>query len=477
MCFASHIAPGTVSAMAKDPIPTGRVRRTARIGGLAGGQAARSYAARAADLTRSEERRREAAERRQVQMAERILDVLGQMKGAAMKIGQVASFVDSGALPPEVHRRLEDKLAKLRDSAPRVPFEEMRRVLESDRGEPLEDVFAEFEPEAFAAASIGQVYRARLHDGRRVAVKIQYPGIARAVRADLQNLGLILRVAKMMAPGMDPKAMAAEIRERLTEELDYELEAQTHRAFARTWRGHPFVVIPEVLTSLSSEHVLVTEYVEGLGFEQVKELPQAERDRFGEIVFRFFLGSLYRTRRFSADPHPGNYLLLPDGRVAFLDFGMAKQISREQVEAELAVMRAGIERDSGRLHAALAAMGFFDPTDELIAAEAVQEHFEAAAGWYAFDEEFTIDREYVRQVMIDVSAPHSRFWELMRRQTMPPQTMFARRMEALTLAVLGQLEATANWHRIAREWLYGDPPATPLGEAEAKFFERLSPTR
>jgi predicted unusual protein kinase regulating ubiquinone biosynthesis (AarF/ABC1/UbiB family) len=459
--------------MAKDSIPTGRLRRTARIGGLAGGQAARTYAARAADITRSEEKRRAAAERRQVQMADRILDVLGQMKGAAMKIGQVASFVDSGALPPEVHRRLEEKLAELRDSAPRIPFADMRRVLENDLEEPFEDVFAEFEPEAFAAASIGQVYRARLHDGRRVAVKIQYPGIARAVRADLQNLGLILRVAKMMAPGMDPKAMAEEIRERLTDELDYELEAQTHRSFERTWRGHPFVVIPEVLTRLSSEHVLVTEYVEGLGFEEVKELPQAERDRFGEIVFRFFLGSLYRTRRFSADPHPGNYLLLSDGRVAFLDFGMAKQISPQQADAELAVMRAGIDREPERLRAALAAMGFFDPADELIAAEAVQEHFEAAAGWYAFDREFRVDREYVRQVMIDVSAPHSRFWELMRRQTIPPQTMFARRMEGLTLAVLGQLEAEANWHRIAREWLYGDPPATPLGEQEAQFFQRV----
>ena len=460
--------------MAKDPIPTGRLRRTARIGGLAGGQAARSYAAKAADLTRTDEKRRLAAERRQVQMAERILDVLGQMKGAAMKIGQVASFVDSGALPPEVHRRLEVKLAELRDSAPRVPFADMRRVLESDLGERLEEVFVEFDTEAFAAASIGQVYRARLQDGRRVAVKIQYPGIARAVRADLQNLGLILRVAKMMAPGMDPKAMAEEIRERLTEELDYELEAQTHRAFERTWRGHPFVVIPEVVTRLSTEHVLVTEYVEGLGFDEVKELPRAERNRFGEIVFRFFLGSLYRTRRFSADPHPGNYMLLADGRVAFLDFGMAKQISREQVDAELAVMRAGIDREPERLHAALAAMGFFDPEDEEIAAEAVQEHFEAAAGWYAFDREFTVDREYVRQVMIDVSAPHSRFWELMRRQTIPPQTMFARRMEGLTLAVLGQLEATANWHRIAREWLYGDPPATSLGEAEAEFFDGYS---
>src|SRR6185503_221690 len=160
--------------------------------------------------------------------------------------------------------------------------------IESDMGQPLEDVFEEFEPEAFAAASIGQVYRGRLHDGRRVAVKVQYPGIVTAVRADVQNLGLLLRVEKMLAPGMDPKAMAEEIRERLTEELDYEVEAQTHRAFARTWRGHPFVVIPEVITELSGERVLVTEFMDGIGFEQVKELPDAERDRFAEIIYRFF---------------------------------------------------------------------------------------------------------------------------------------------------------------------------------------------
>ncbi len=458
--------------MARDEnsIPKGRLRRTAKLGGLAGGQAARSYAARAADLTRSEERRRAAAEKRQLQAAERVLDVLGQMKGAAMKLGQVASFVDTGALPREAHERLEAKLAKLRDSAPRVSFEQMRKVIESDLGRPLDEVFEDFETEAFAAASIGQVYRARLRDGRRVAVKVQYPGIASAVRADIQNLGLLLRVAKMLAPGMDPKAMAMEIRERLTEELDYEVEAQTHRTFARTWRGHPFVVIPEVVTELSGERVLVTEFMDGIGFEQVKELPAPERDRFGEIVFRFFIGSLYRTRRFSADPHPGNYLLLPDGRVAFIDFGMSKRVTREQVASELATMRAGIDGDAHQLRAALVDMGFFPADDPVVTAERVQEHFEAAAGWYAIDREFTIDRDYVRRVMIDVGGPQSRFWDVMRRQTMPPETLFARRMEGLTLAVLGQLGATANWHRIAREWLFGDPPATPLGEAEADFF-------
>ena len=234
-------------------------------------------------------------------------------------------------------------------------------------------------------------------------------------------------------------------------------------------------MIPEVVTSLSSEHVLVTEYVEGLGFEQVKELPQAERDRFGEIVFRFFLGSLYRTRRFSADPHPGNYLLLPDGRVAFLDFGMAKRISREQVEAELAVMRAGIDRDAERLRAALAAMGFFDPTDELIAAEAVQEHFEAAAGWYAVDREFTIDRDYVRQVMIDVSAPAL---ALLGVDAAPDDAARRRCSRAGWRVSRSRCSASSRRPRTGTgsraSGCSATRPPTPLGEAEAEFFGRVS---
>ena len=256
--------------MAKD-LPTGRVRRAAKVGRLAGGQAARGYATKAANLTRGEEARHAAAARRQMEAAEQIFDVLGQMKGAAMKVGQVASFIDTGAFPPEFQERVQAKLAQLRDSAPRVSFDRMRKVMEDDLGERLGDVFDDFGEEAVAAASIGQVYRARLKDGRDVAVKVQYPGVAKAVRADLQNLGLIMRVAKRIAPGMDAKAMTAEIRERLTDELDYEHEAQQHRAFARTWRGHPFIYVPSVITELSSEHVLVSEWVDGIGFEEVKE--------------------------------------------------------------------------------------------------------------------------------------------------------------------------------------------------------------
>src|SRR5919112_1878704 len=257
--------------MAED-LPTGRWRRAARVGKLAGGQTARGYATKAANLTRSEQARRDAAARRQMDAAEQIFDVLGQMKGAAMKVGQVASFIDTGAFPPEFQERIQAKLAELRDAAPRVPFQKMRKVIEDDLGEKLDDVFAEFREEAVAAASIGQVYRGRLHDGRDVAVKVQYPGVAQAVRADLQNLGLIMRVAKRIAPGMDAKAMTAEIRERLTDELDYEHEAQQHRAFARAWRGHPFIYVPDVVTSLSAEKVLVTDWVDGTGFEEVREM-------------------------------------------------------------------------------------------------------------------------------------------------------------------------------------------------------------
>jgi predicted unusual protein kinase regulating ubiquinone biosynthesis (AarF/ABC1/UbiB family) len=339
-------------------------------------------------------------------------------------------------------------------------------------------VFSHFDEQAIAAASIGQVYRATLREtgdgapGREVAVKVQYPGVASAVRSDLQNLGLIMHAAKRIAPGMDAKAMTSEIRERVTDELDYEHEAQSQRAFARQWRGHPFVVIPDVVTSLSRERVLVTEWVDGLGFEEIRKLPAADRDRFGEIVFRFFFGSLHRHGHFSGDPHPGNYKLMADGRVVFLDFGMTKRLGREHLDAEVAALRLGMDGDAEGLHAQLAGMGFFDADDPQVPPDAVLDHFRAVTEWYTTDGERRLDRAIVSKVLIHLGDPRSEYWDLMKRQTMPPDAMLARRMEALTLGVLGQLGVTANWHRIAREWLFGDPPSTPLGELEAEFFGR-----
>src|ERR1700747_300526 len=258
----------------------------------------RQAGTRAANVTRNEDQRKVALERRQVEAAEQIVTALGTMKGAAMKLGQVLSFLDVGIVPDEYREESQHKLAALRDAAPNVAFKDMRKVIEEELDEPLKEVFAEFDEEPVAAASIGQVYRARLQDGREVAVKVQYPGVAAAVRADMQNLGLILRLAKRIAPGMDPKAIGEEIRDRIEEELDYELEASNQRTLARIFRGHPFIVIPEVVTSLSRERVMVSEYVEGTGFEALKEYPQDERDRVAEIMFRFYFGCLYRQGQF-----------------------------------------------------------------------------------------------------------------------------------------------------------------------------------
>ena len=342
---ADDIVPGsqvTTSLVPDDDkIPTSRVARTTKVGRLAAGQAVRQFGTRAANVARSDEKAQAALDRRQVQTAEQIVAVLGTMKGAAMKLGQVMSFLDVGLVPEEFREEFQEKLAALRDAAPKVSFQQMKKVIEGEYDEPLDEVFETFDPVPIAAASIGQVYKARLHDGRDVAVKVQYPGVASAVRADMQNLGMILRLMKRVAPGLDPKALGDEIRSRIDEELDYELEAANQRTLARIFRGHPFIVVPDVVTRLSRERVVVSEYVSGRGFEEIKQLPQAERDRIGEMIFRFYFGCMYRHHQFSGDPHPGNSLLLDDGRMAFLDFGLFKRIPAEVAEFELQTQRLG----------------------------------------------------------------------------------------------------------------------------------------
>jgi predicted unusual protein kinase regulating ubiquinone biosynthesis (AarF/ABC1/UbiB family) len=458
--------------VAREKIPTSRVRRTATVGRLAAGEAVKQFGTRAANLTRDERASEEALARRQVETAKQIVAVLGTMKGAAMKLGQVMSFLDVGLVPEEYREEFQHELAKLRDAAPTVSFKQMRRVIEDDLEEPISELFESFEEEPIAAASIGQVYRARLReDGREVAVKVQYPGVAAAVRADLQNLEMIMRLLKRMTPQLDVRAIATEIRERIGEELDYELEAQNQRSLARIFREHPFIVVPDVITSLSRERVLVTELVRGTGFEELKGYPQEQRDRIGEIVFRFFLGCLYRHRQFSGDPHPGNFLLLDDGRVAFLDFGLFKRLDAGPVELELAAQRAVSERDALALHRLLAESGFL-PDPERVDPEELLAFIKDAIWWYTTDEVVALTPEIATQVMIESSDPRSSHFRRMRHQDMRAEHLFGRRMEMLTLAVLSQLRAHANWHRIAREWMFGEEPVTELGRQEAEFYAR-----
>jgi predicted unusual protein kinase regulating ubiquinone biosynthesis (AarF/ABC1/UbiB family) len=453
-----------------EKIPTSRARRTATVATLAATEAVKQFGTRAANVTRGEDASQEAMARRQLETAKQIVAALGTMKGAAMKLGQVMSFLDVGLVPEQHRDEFQRELAKLRDAAPTVSFKQMRRVIEDDLEQPISEVFESFDEEPIAAASIGQVYRATLTGGREVAVKVQYPGVAAAVRADMQNLDMIMRLLKRMTPGLDVKAIAEEIRERIVEELDYELEAQNQRSLARIFAGHPFIVVPDVVSGLSRERVLVSEFVHGEGFEQLKGRPQAERDRIGEIVFRFFLGCLYRHRQFSGDPHPGNFLLLDDGRIAFLDFGLFKRLDQGPVELELAAQRAVAEGDATALHRLLAESGFL-PEPERVDPEHLLEFIEDAIWWYTTaDETVELSPEIATQVMIESSDPRSSHFREMRHQSMRPEHLFGRRMEMLTLAVLSQLRARGNWHRIAREWIYGDEPVTELGREEAEFY-------
>jgi predicted unusual protein kinase regulating ubiquinone biosynthesis (AarF/ABC1/UbiB family) len=391
------------------------------------------------------------------------------MRGAAMKVGQVLSTIDFAAIPEDQREEFKATLASLRDDVPPLPFDAVCALIEAELGRPVEDAFASFEESAFAAASIGQVHRAVTHDGRAVAAKVQYPGIAEAVDTDLRNLNLLLPLIKRLAPGMDVRALAAELRERIGDELDYEIEAQNHRAVARAWRGHPHVHVPAVDTRLSSRRLLVSELLVGQRFEQVKALDEATRDRFGEIVFRFFFGTLLHLRRCSGDPHPGNYLLLEDGRVGFLDFGLMRVVAPEYLAAEQAVAGAVAGGDAQATFATLRDAGYL-PDPARFEPQRLLEQLQLAGEWY-FEPGFRrLTPGYVADLVERGSSPRSPYFEDMRQMTLPPQALLIRRMEGLLLSTLGELRAGADWRALGEEYFGQTGPSTPLGVEDAAFW-------
>lgn len=455
--------------MPRDIPPTSRTARTARFGGLVAGQSLRWAGTRAANLVRSDERADAATGERAGALARELVAQLGQMRGAAMKLGQVFSTIDFTAIPQEDREEFKQTLAALRDDVEPVPFKRMRRLVEGELGGSLAAFFAEFDEEAFAAASIGQVHKAITLDGRRVAVKVQYPGVAEAVETDLRNMGVLLPLVKRLAPGLDVKALAGELRERIAEELDYEIEAQNQRGVERAWREHPYVLVPKVDTSLSSRRVLVTELLDGMRFEEVKAQPEDERDRYAEIVFRFFFTTLLKLGRCSGDPHPGNYLLLPDGRVGFLDFGLMRSIDPAYLQGERDLAVAVSEGRAAEVHRLLSALGYLPRPDEF-EPEAVLGQLASAGEWYFTPGFKRLSPQYVADAVELGSSPRSPYFDLMRRETLPPQALLIRRMEGLVFTVLGELRAGADWHALAREFFADAGPSTPLGALDAEYW-------
>jgi predicted unusual protein kinase regulating ubiquinone biosynthesis (AarF/ABC1/UbiB family) len=443
-----------------------RLGRAARITGAAAGIAAREASARAIAATGSSDKRRAAATRQQLKSARALVKVFAGMRGAAMKVGQTLSAIDLGLVPEEVRPEFQEILATLQQNADPVPFRAIRKVVEQDLGERLGSAFADFDEEPLAAASIGQVHRATLHDGRAVAVKVQYPGIAEAVHADMQNLRLALKLLSLIAPGIDTGAIAGEIRERITEELDYELEASNHREVARVYREHPFIVVPDVVTSLCRERVLVTEFVDGRRLAEIRDWPRPQRDRIGEILVRFYLNGPVRHRLLNGDPHPGNSLFLDDGRVAFIDFGFFKHLSDADVGQLIASTRATYEGDAKALLDVVSGLGTL-PADPALA-EPFLESYERIFGWLVVDEPLTTDPR-------STAAATRSYTELRKIEgfdefKLPSEHFVLLRSVFLLMGLLGQLSATNVWLDITREWLFGDAPVTELGRQEADFF-------
>lgn len=458
--------------MAKN-MSTSRTGRLAKIGTLAGTQAARHAATRTANMVRSDERAQAAIAARNAEMAERLVIVLGTMRGAAMKFGQMLSMMDGGLIPEGQREEFQRKLAALQDKAPDVPWKKMRAHIEGELGEKLTAAFAEFGETPVAAASIGQVYRARLHDGRDVAVKVQYPGIDAAVRADLKNISMFLAAySRFMHEGLDGKELAAELGERIMEELDYELEASNTRAMARAYRDHPFIRVPNVVTEVSSQRVLTTEWIDGRPLSSVYDAPLETRNRIAEILFRFYIGGPYRLRTYSGDPHPGNSLVLPDGSVGFLDFGLVKTVDRDVAEGELASFRATAEGDAPRLVQILHERGFI-PDPAAASPEVTLAAMMHASHWYLRDAEIEITPAVANDIASQFADPRTEIGTESRKNNLPADHAFRGRAELHLAAILGQLRPRINLHPVAREWIYGDDPVTELGVAQ-RAWERKS---
>lgn len=450
---------------------TSRIARTTRLGSLVAGQSARFAGGRVLDRVRTDDARERAQQKRTGEIVEQIVVQLGRMKGAAMKLGQVLSTAELPGLDPEASERINARLSELRDNAPQVPFRKLEKLMTREWGAPVSRVLADLEPEAMAAASIGQVHRGRTLDGRDVAIKIQYPGIAEAVDADLRNLRLLMPLLARLAPGLDAGALADELRERISEELDYELEGAAQRRLARLWRGHPHVLIPAVDGELSTRRVLVTELAEGLRFDQLKARPDPERDRTAEIVHRFYYETADDFGIALGDPHPGNWQLLPDGRVAIFDHAMQRELPPHYLRREGPLIRAVRDQDADRAFEVMLDLGYLGDGSRFTDRRLLLDHLTLISYWVVAEEQpVRLSPDIQRAMGEDLLALGPDWRRMVRGFSLPREALLLRRMGDLLFTGFCQLRAAADWWALSCEIQLAEGPRTELGREHAEWM-------
>jgi predicted unusual protein kinase regulating ubiquinone biosynthesis (AarF/ABC1/UbiB family) len=444
-----------------------RLRRTLRVWRLTARNGGRYAIHRVKRLlVRDDERREELDDTFAIRTSEDVARELGQMKGALMKFGQLLSFIVE-ALPEDAQRAL----AALQADAPPMSPKAAADVVRAELGAAPEKVFLDWNPAPVAAASVGQVHRAVTHDGRRVAVKVQYPGVGEAIEGDLDNAeGLYRLVGAFALKGLDAAALVDELRARMREELDYTIEAANQTEMAGYFTDHPFVRIPAVDPATSTRRVLTSEWVDGLGFDRfLGDADHAARQRAGETIWRFAQNAVHHLGAFNGDPHPGNYLFDRQGGVTFLDFGLVKRWTPgEWARLEPSLDAIVVHRDPDRLVAAMEDVGFLRPGHGL-PAQAVYDYVSAPYVPYLSDT-FTFTRTFVRdalQRVIDVRGPHA---EVIAKLNMPASFVILDRVVWGVSAILGKLKVAGPWRAMLLEYRRGGPPATELGRAEAAWL-------
>jgi len=416
----------------------------------------------------TEERRAELEQQFAIRTAEDVAKVLGGMKGAIMKAGQMISFIADG-LPPEAQAALATLQADVPPMAPSLA----EGVIRAELGADPDKLFLDWNPVPVAAASIGQVHKAVMPDGRLVAVKVQYPGVDRAIRSDLDNAEFLYGLfASFALKNMDVKPMVDELRARMGDELDYRLEAVCQKEFADRYRGHPFIHVPDVIPERSSRRVITSDWVDGLPWQDFLDTATSEQKHVAaEVLFRFAEGSIWHHRVFNGDPHPGNYRFHPEtGKVTFLDFGLVKRWAPGELEGLSPILDHILAQDPEGTLAAVVASGFL-PRDHGLSAERLYQYCTLPYIPFQVDE-FTYTSEFVGQTlqrMLDLQGEYS---DVIRLLNMPPSYVILDRVVWGMSALFGRMRVTHRWGELLDEYLHDAPPSTELGRAEAEWRRR-----